>query len=746
MIKPYSWIIFLSVFVVVSCATQKPIYNETVSNWQDDEPNASSDLIYEVFLIGDSRRAYENVSFMEMMESHLSGAGDNSAVVFLGDNVQPDGLPDSTHRQWEVAQKSLDAQMILLEDYKGEVFFLPGNHDWARGDRDGLDNVKNQRKYIENSLDRKNVFLPKKGRPGPVEVHLTNDIVLIIFDSQWWFHEHEKSYAGIEDEADIFVQIEDAISRNKDKKIIFAAHHPLYSVGNYGGHFTAADNFFPLLKLNKALYIPLPGFFYTGFRKFLGGSQDLSNPHYKMLIEALLETFEGHSNVLYAAGHEQNLQYVERDSIHHIVSGAAGASTYVSQSNKADFAQMQEGFAKLDFYENGDVWLEFFTLAEGLTFRKMLFNKPVYEAKQIEQNLSEIDYSDSIVLAYPNGEKYEAGAFKRFFFGDLYRDEWLIPVEVPVFDFKSEQGDLEIVKKGGGQQTTSLRLENDLGHQYVLRSIEKDPSNGIPEVVKMQLAVDIVGDQMAAYLPWAALSVPRLADSSNIYHANPKIVYLTKDPRLGALIDDVPEGLYLFEERPNGDRRDVESFGFSKDIIGSPDMFDEITEDHNNQVDQYNFLRSRLFDVYIGDFDRHEDQWRWAGFKEDGKMEYRAVPRDRDQTFFLNEGLFPWISSRKFAVRMNQGFDYQIKDLGGYISQSRRLDRRFLNEPSKKEWIRAAEKMQASLTDELIIAAVNDMPPQITKAIGAITVAKLQSRRDNLPAVALSIIQSSPKK
>jgi hypothetical protein len=126
MIKPDSWIIFLSVFVVGSCAAQKPIYNETVRNWQDNKPKASSDLMYEVFLIGDSRRAYEDSSLMEMMESHLSGAGENSAVVFLGDNVQPNGLPDSTHRQWEVAQKSLDAQLILLEDFKGRSFFSPG--------------------------------------------------------------------------------------------------------------------------------------------------------------------------------------------------------------------------------------------------------------------------------------------------------------------------------------------------------------------------------------------------------------------------------------------------------------------------------------------------------------------------------------------------------------------------------------------------------------------------------------------
>jgi len=90
-------------------------------------------------------------------------------------------------------------------------------------------------------------------------------------------------------------------------------------------------------------------------------------------------------------------------------------------------------------------------------------------------------------------------------------------------------------------------------------------------------------------------------------------------------MDNVWEGMYLFEERPSGNREDVESFGSSKDIISTTDLFDEITDDHDNQVDQHHFLRSRLFDVYIGDFDRHEDQWRWAGFKDDDKILYKAV-------------------------------------------------------------------------------------------------------------------------
>lgn len=717
-------------------AAQEPFQGDQLSPEQAAFPGDTAELIYSVFLTGGTGNPGLSDSLLFLLEKKLFLAGENSAVIFLGNQVYPRGLPDTISRSWEPAYESLITQLKILEGYRGEVLFIPGRRDWAGGKKDGLEQVKIQRKFIEETLDRKDVFLPKKGRPGPEEVHLSDDIVVIVIDSYWWFHEAEKSEHGIVDEADFFVQIEDAVSRNRDKKIIFAANHPLYSVGNYGGHFAPIENLFPLLQANEYLYIPLPGFFYTGFRKFLGGRQDLAHPQYKLLIEALEETFEGHSNIIYASAHEENLQYVDRPPLQHIISGAAGDPSYVAQSAKADYAQSQQGLARLDFYASGEVWLQFLTPGDEVTFRKKLYQKDLYEKKQIRQYLSEIDYSDSTITTYPNGEKYAASKFKRVFFGDNYREEWITPVEIPVFDFQNEQGELKIVKKGGGGQTKSLRLENKEGRQWVLRSIEKDPSKVIPEVVKMQLAVDVAQDQMSAYLPWAALSVPRLADAAGIFHANPEIVYLTSDPRLGPYKDDVWEGMYLFEERPNGNRKDVKSFGRSKDIIGTPDMFDEILENQDKQVDQEHFLRCRLFDVYIGDWDRHEDQWRWAGFKKGDGYVYRAVPRDRDQTYFLNEGFFPWISSRKSALRITQGFKYDIKDMGGLVSQGKWLDRRFLNELSRKDWMKAAGKMQAGLSDTVITRAIYDMPPRIVDLKGDITIDKLMVRRDRLPEFA----------
>ena len=43
-----------------------------------------------------------------------------------------------------------------------------------------------------------------------------------------------------------------------------------------------------------------------------------------------------------------------------------------------------------------------------------------------------------------------------------YRKEWVTEIkDVPVFNWGKEYGGLEIVKKGGGMQTRSLRLETN---------------------------------------------------------------------------------------------------------------------------------------------------------------------------------------------------------------------------------------------------------------------------------------------
>ena len=41
-----------------------------------------------------------------------------------------------------------------------------------------------------------------------------------------------------------------------------------------------------------------------------------------------------------------------------------------------------------------------------------------------------------------------------------------------------------------------------------------------------------------------------------------------------------------------------------------------LEEDLDHRVDARGFLRARLMDVFLGDYDRHEGQWRWARYDD----------------------------------------------------------------------------------------------------------------------------------
>jgi len=735
-------IIFLTVLLatIQSLSAQKIYFAPGNAYLESGIVKDSSELLYSVYLLGDLKYPLPDNENLKQLKRHLTEVTDNSAVVFLGDILYPLGLPDSTDKGFDKADQNLKHILSTLDTFDGEVVFLPGNHDWSRGRQDGWESVKNEEAYIEQYLDRGNTFLPDLGCPGPVEIELTPDLTLIVFDSQWWFQKDNKpgrdGECGFVDEEDLFIQIEDALRRNSDKKVIFATHHPLYSVGMHGGHFPASYLLFPLLEVKDWMYLPLPGFIYTAYRKYLGSIQDLAHPEYKIFKETLLAILGDYPNVIYTAGHEHNLQYFEKDSLHHIVSGGGGEGTYIARKpKKTDFAYQATGFNRLTFYSSGNVMMEFVspdsTTLGKVVYSQKLFNKPVFDAVKEEAILDGLDFSDSVVHVKLS-DIYNKGKFYRFLMGDNYRNVWNAEVELPVFDIRTEKGGLEIIKRGGGQQTRSIRMKDKNGKQYVLRSVNKYVEKALAENMRNTIAVDVLQDGISASHPFSSLTVPQLADAAGVMHTNPKIMWVPDDARLGIYRHDLANGVYLFEERPAGNRDDIESFGYSEDIVNTAEVIEKTQKDQDYRVDQQAVVRARIFDILINDWDRHDDQWRWASFKKDKNTTYKPIPRDRDQVFFVNEGVGMWLATRKYPMRKFQGFDYEVDDVNGLTFNGRYFDRSFMTEPDMKDWLAISRDIQNSVNDTVIHQAIAALPQNVYDSTGTVIEGKLQARRNLL--------------
>ncbi len=687
-----------------------------------------------LYLIGDAGEpSVAAASYIATIKSQLKENESASvAIVFLGDNVYPKGLEDEDHKRRKEGEQILKDQISILGN-AGRIFFLPGNHDWKKGGRAGLRQLGHQQAWIDSLLNSRIQFFPQNGCPGPVEISLSDQLTLVILDSQWWLHpwekpEGENSTCETKTKQDVIAELEDILQRNKGKQVVVTAHHPLYTYGEHGGVFTLKDHIFPLTPLSKGLYIPLPviGSIYPLYRKIFGNIQDVAHPSYKEFRSPLSSLMEKYPGTIYAAGHEHSLQYTNKDGVHYIVSGSGSKVTHVKQKGYARFVKPEMGFVRVAVANSNKTQIEYF----NGSITQSIFSQTVDIPPRPKQE-PEVVISSGFVTASASN-KYGASKSKKKWMGANYRDVWSQEIQAPIFDFKSAQGDLKIVQRGGGQQTLSLRLEDPAGKQFTLRSIEKYPEKAIPEAFRETFAKDIVQDQISAAHPYGAIVVPHLAEAAGIYHTNPKVVWVADDPRLGDYRKTFANRLMLFEERPSGKAKDMDFFGNADDIESTFKVLDKLEKDNDNYVDQQFVLRSRLFDLWIGDWDRHDDQWRWAEFdKKKGKM-YRPIPRDRDQAFFVNEGKIPKLVSKKWALPKLQGFDYELKWPAGFMFNARYFDRSFLTSLEEQDWVKEAQDLQSRLTDEVIESAIKKWPQEIYELHGEEIINKLKARREKL--------------
>ena len=333
------------------------------------------------------------------------------------------------------------------------------------------------------------------------------------------------------------------------------------------------------------------------------------------------------------------------------------------------------------------------------------------------------------------GKQYYRSNLHHALWGKHYRKEWKTPALFKVIMLDTLAGGLTPYQAGGGRQSKSLRLRDVNGREYVLRSIDKTFEGALPEIVKGSFIAAIANDQVSIAHPYSSVTIAPMAEAAAILHTNPVIIYLPKQARLGEFNTEFADALYLFEQRGDGNWANAPNFGNSLNIISSDKLLEELEKENDVQVDQLLYVRSRIFDMFIGDWGRHEDQWRWAAHKQGGKTIYKPIPRDRDQAYTKFDGLlvgaFKGLGGGKF-----QSFGPNMKDVTTFNFPARYLDRRMANEVTQQQWIAQATEVQLALTDPVIESAIQQLPPEIFPISGKEIINSLKKRRNKLVSYA----------
>ena len=246
------------------------------------------------------------------------------------------------------------------------------------------------------------------------------------------------------------------------------------------------------------------------------------------------------------------------------------------------------------------------------------------------------------------GPEYKPTGSKSLFIGSVYRSSWLQPVAVPTLNLATEKGGLRPTGKGGGRQTTSLKLIAADSSEYVVRSVDKDVTKILPPELRNSVAADVLRDITATANPYSNLAIGHLLDQTDILHARPRLFRLPDNQQLGPYREQYAGLLGTLEDSPKDPKANLPGFGGSDEVTRSFGLFRKLYKDHDNRVDAPALARARAFDMLVADFGKHEDNWKWAGYKQKGGGTlYRPIPRDRDQSFTLWNGLLTSLANRE---------------------------------------------------------------------------------------------------
>ena len=349
---------------LVGCASP---FLSALPEWTPIAAPDTSKVESVLFLVGDAGNVkFERSPLLNYLAADVEAWSaalrrDSAAIiVYLGDNVYPDGIRDGTDPSFREDSARLHAQLEPISGpfarkYASAAFFVPGNHDWGnlRG-TPGVLRLKNEEAFLDRRRERglNARLLPSAGEPGPAEVDFGSRLRLLFIDSAWWLFNYTSPQ-----KTRMLVATDQAMRSSGNRTVLMFAHHPLQSGGAHGGL--------------------VPFWEGIGVRYLLARSgtllQDLNSIPYQGL-HAEMETIFKRTKIpfVFVGGHDHSLQVIkateEGDPHFMLASGSASKLTAVGDAKGQLFRKASPGYMKLVVKRDGT--LDLYVVATGNEFLK----------------------------------------------------------------------------------------------------------------------------------------------------------------------------------------------------------------------------------------------------------------------------------------------------------------------------------------------------------------------------------------
>jgi predicted phosphodiesterase len=741
-----SCLLIVSGLIFQSCATHHAQFGKNIKQRVSALNADTLEITHTIFLLGDAGNTNKNTAEKNFgsLKTRLKQASKNSTLLFLGDNIYPKGLPEASKtKERLIAESKLTNQLQLSKGFKGKTIVIPGNHDWYSG----IKGLERQAKFVTDYLADPQSFLPRKSC-GIDAIDLNKNLTIITIDSQWFLEDWDK-IPTINDECTIktreafFIELEDLLIKNQEKTVILALHHPLLNNGSHGGQFSLKKQLFPL---QQKIPLPIIGSLLNFFRKTSGLlPQDNQNKYYRSFANQIKIILQNKDNVIVVSGHDHNLQYIEKDKIKQIISGAGSKSEAAKAVFPNDFSFGKQGYVCLNMYKNGATAVSFYGQENGI--EKLLFQRIILKKKEdFSTTVFPKSFPLTTVSSVYDTKQTQKSKFYRFLFGEHYRKYYSIPITAKTATIDTLFGGLTPKVSERDYQSNALQLFDNKGKQYTMRAVKQNTTRYLGSVIFQNhlkrdefdgtYAESLLSDFYTTGHPYTPLSIGNLADKIDVSHTNPSLFYIPKHSSLKQFNSDFGNELYIVEEYASSGQKSLKSFGNPDAIINTKEVLKNIRKDSKYVIDESAYIKARLFDILIGDWDRNEEQWRWGEYTTGEKVVYKPIPLDRDQAFSKYDGALVFILMKSVVLRNRQSFEEKIKNVKILNREPYSLDLALLKNSNEETWIKQAKYIEENLSDQEIEAAFTNLPDEVKDNSIAEIKKKLKLRKNDLQQAA----------
>lgn len=361
---------------------------------------------------------------------------------------------------------------------------------------------------------------------------------------------------------------------------------------------------------------------------------------------------------------------------------------------------------------------------------------PLYEGGVIRKSI------------YPQNS-YERSGMYNFIVGRHYRKLYSTPITVKPTGLYNLYGGLTFI--GQAPRLHALFLEGKDAHLYMVRPlggattfIESDffKNTYSKQEFKGTYLDKFIGDAYTITHPYAFMVADKLAEEVGVSSFPSAIYYIPKD----ATTDTIADGSGV-EDRLIS-IYDLKEFGIHSKVLETEELLTQIQKNKAYHVDQHEYIRERLLDILIGDWNKTRESWHWYEVPHGDSLVYMPLVTDRSHAFTKVDGALFKIMLGVLGLNSITNYDSNIKNLKKANGIGIPLDVALVASTGREVWYQEAEYIKSVLTDEVIDKAFEALPEEIYVSPDTEVIKEnLKKRRDAVEVIAqkyYDILQQTP--